>query len=150
MKNLLKMTVMVAFLSFLFVSCKDSPTENETELEEAREDVVEAEIDLQQSRLDSVADYNNFKYNIDLKILENQRRIDEMKAILKSSKQANKLSNEKKLAELEARNATLKAKIQDYEQGTSEKWELFKNDFNNEMDEVGKSISEMANDNNKN
>jgi hypothetical protein len=27
---------------------------------------------------------------------------------------------------------------------------LFKNDFNNEMDEVGKSISEMANNNKKN
>ena len=141
---------MVAFLSFLFVSCKDTPTENEIDLEEAREDVVEAEHDLQQSKLDSVSDYKQFKYNIELKIIENQKQIDEMQAQLKTSRNANKESSEKKWATLEAKNATLKAKIQEYEQGTSEKWEIFKMNFNNEMDEVGKSISEMANENKKN
>jgi hypothetical protein len=150
MKNLFKMTLMVAFLSFLFVSCKDTPTENEIDLEEAREDVVEAEHDLQQSKLDSVSDYKQFKYNIELKIIENQKQIDEMQAQLKTSRNANKESSEKKWATLEAKNATLKAKIQEYEQGTSEKWEIFKMNFNNEMDEVGKSISEMANENKKN
>ena len=39
----------------------------------------------------------------------------------------------------------LKAKLQDYDQqGTSEKWELFKVEFNNDMDDLGKSISNMA------
>lgn len=46
-------------------------------------------------------------------------------------------------------NEDLKLKIYNYEQGPTQKWELFKVDFNNELDDLGKSISNMAEHNKK-
>jgi len=51
---------------------------------------------------------------------------------------------------LQLKNTELKLKIENYKQGASQKWELFKVDFNNDLDQLGKSISKMANNNLKN
>jgi hypothetical protein len=44
----------------------------------------------------------------------------------------------------------LKLKIENYKQGPTEKWELFKVDFNNELNDLGESISNTAKNNMKN
>jgi len=146
MKNYIyKLVVLVGFMGLLLVSCNNSPKAKEGELEDAKEDVVQAEADLEQSKLDSVTDYNTFRTSIELKLDENQRLIDEMKVTINNSKDSNKAMYEKELAKLEEKNEQLKVKLQDYDQqGTSEKWELFKVEFNNDMDDLGKSISNMA------
>ncbi len=136
--------VFTSIAALLFVGCNNSPKDKEVDLENAKEDVTDAEAALQQSKLDSVADYNSFKESIALKLDENQRQIDEMKVTINASKDSNKAMYEKELAKLEEKNATLKAKIQNYEQGPAEEWELFKQEFNNDMDDLGKSISTMA------
>lgn len=143
-KHILKLVVLMSFMGLLLVSCNNSPKAKEGELENAQEDVVDAEAALQQSKLDSVADYNTFKSSIELKLDENQRQIEEMKVTINASKDSNKAMYEEQLAKLEAKNAALKAKIQNYEQGPAEEWELFKVEFNNDMDDLGKSISNMA------
>lgn len=144
-KNILKLVVLMSFMGLLLVSCNNSPKAKEGELENAQEDVVDAEAALQQSKLDSVSDYNTFKSSIELKLDENQRQIDDMKATINASKDSNKAMYTEQLAKLEEKNEELKAKLQDYDQqGTSEKWELFKVEFNNDMDDLGKSISNMA------
>ena len=51
---------------------------------------------------------------------------------------------ENSLAILEARNATLKKKIEVPVDEAKEKWDAFKLDFNREMDEIGKSLSSSA------
>lgn len=135
----------MSFMSLLLVSCNNSPKAKEGELENAQEDVVDAEAALQQSKLDSVSDYNTFKASIELKLVENQRQIDELKATIIDSKDSNKLMYSKQLVKLEEKNEELKTKLQDYDQqGTSEKWELFKVEFNKDMDDLGKSISNIA------
>ena len=144
-KYILKLVVLMSFMSLLLVSCNNSPKAKEGELENAQEDVVDAEAALQQSKLDSVSDYNTFKASIELKLVENQRQIDELKATIIDSKDSNKLMYSKQLVKLEEKNEELKTKLQDYDQqGTSEKWELFKVEFNKDMDDLGKSISNIA------
>ena len=63
---------------------------------------------------------------------------------VKAEKEAQKAENLKELIRLEEKNNSLKAKLRDYEDGPSDKWEVFKIEFNKEMDELGKSISTMA------
>lgn len=151
MKNyILKFVVLMSFISFLVVSCNNSPKAKAGELENAQEDVVEAENALQQSKIDSVSDYNTYKESIELKLDENQRLISEMKITINASNDSNKAKYEKQLAKLEEKNEELKDKLQNYDQqGTSEKWELFKVEVNKDMDELGKSISNMADRNMK-
>lgn len=140
---------MATLVCFLVASCKDSPKENKEELETAKQDLLDAQSDLQESVYDSVTDYQAFRESFEVKILENEKRLEEMKKGITASKRVGNLEKEKELSKLEAQNIMLKAKIQDFELGTFEKWELFKIDLNKELDEVGKSISEMADRNKK-
>lgn len=57
-------------------------------------------------------------------------------------------AREKKIADLEARNKTLQGRIDDYEKYHSN-WESFKREFNHDMEEIGKSIKDIANNNAK-
>jgi len=141
----------MSFTILFLVGCNNSPKAKEGELENAKEDVVDAEAALQQSKLDSVSDYNTFRTSIETKLVENQRQIDEQKATINASKDSNKAMYTEQLAKLEEKNEKLKAKLQDYDQqGTSEKWELFKVEVNKDIDDLGKSISNMAARNMKN
>ena len=45
---------------------------------------------------------------------------------------------------LKAKNNNLKAKLNDRKDNAQSSWESFKQNMNEEMDELGKSISEMA------
>lgn len=116
-----------------------------------QEDVIDAKVALQQSKLDSINDYNTFKNSIELKIDENQKQINEIAIKVDRSNDKNRAANVKELAKLEEKNEELKAKLNEYDQqGTAEKWELFKVEVNNDIDELGKSISNMAERNMKN
>jgi hypothetical protein len=50
----------------------------------------------------------------------------------------------KELDALEQKNDLLKSKINLYNNGAKDKWEAFKKGFNQEVDDLGKSISALA------
>ena len=116
----------------------------EDDLKEATEDMVNEQADLEQSELDSINDFNKYKESIQLKLAENQKIIGDLKLKINSKSKAARDVDEVEINELEKRNTDLKLKIENYEQGPEQKWALFKVDFNNEMDDLGKSISNMA------
>lgn len=150
-KYILKSILVTAIASLMLVGCNNSPKEKEVELEDAQEDVIDAKVALQQSKLDSINDYNTFKKSIELKIDENQKQINEIAIKVDRSNDKNRAANVKELAKLEEKNQELKTKLNEYnQQGTAEKWELFKVEVNNDIDELGKSISNMAERNMKN
>ena len=55
----------------------------------------------------------------------------------------------KKIAELEQKNADTQKKLNEYKADSKEKWEMFKSEFNRDMDELGKAFSNMTVKNNK-
>jgi len=130
-------------------SCNNSPTAKEEDVKEATQDLIDAEADLNKAEYDSISDFNTFKESIQLKLVENQNVIDDLKLKITSKGKVERDIDEVEINKLEKRNTELKLKIENYEQGPAQKWELFKVDFNNEMDNLGKSISEMADRNKK-
>ena len=89
-------------------------------------------------------DFNKYKESIQLKLAENQKVIGDLKLKINSKSKAAKDIDEVEINKLEKRNTDLKLKLENYEYGPEQKWALFKVDFNNEMDDLGKSISNMA------
>ncbi|TDR25792.1 hypothetical protein IP97_01076 [Flavobacterium cheniae] len=130
-------------------SCNNSPTAKEEDVKEATQDLIDAEADLNQAEYDSISDFNTFKESIQLKLVENQKVIDDLKLKITSKGKVERDIDEVEINKLEKRNTDLRLKIENYEQGPAQKWELFKVDFNNELDDLGKSISEMADRNKK-
>lgn len=130
-------------------SCNNSPTAKEADVKEATEDLIDAEADLDQAEFDSINDFNTFKESIQIKLAENQSVINDLKSKISSKGKVNRDIDEVEINKLEKRNTELKLKIENYEQGPEQKWALFKVDFNNELDDLGKSISNMADRNKK-
>lgn len=130
-------------------SCNNSPTAKEEDVKEATQDLIDAEADLDQAEYDSISDFNTFKESIQLKLVENQNVIDDLKLKITSKGKVERDIDEVEINKLEKRNTDLRLKIENYEQGPAQKWALFKVDFNNELDDLGKSISEMADRNKK-
>lgn len=150
MKTYIIKTILTTSIIGLFMtSCNNSPTAKEEDVKEATQDLIDAKADFDQAEYDSISDFNAFKENIQLKLVENQSVINDLKSKISSKGKVDRDIDEVEINKLEKRNTELKLKIENYEQGPEQKWALFKVDFNNELDDLGKSISNMADRNKK-
>lgn len=146
---IIKTLFTASFIGFFMTSCNNSPTAKEADVKEATQDLIDAEADLDQAEYDSISDFNTYKESIQLKLAENQSVINDLKSKISSKGKVERDIDEVEINTLEKRNTELKLKIENYEQGPEQKWALFKVDFNNELDDLGKSISNMADRNKK-
>lgn len=143
-RSIIKMAMLTAVVSIALIGCNNSPKEKEEDLKDAKEEVVDARADLASSRLDSISDFNKYKESIEKKLIENEKVIANLKSNNTSNDKSTQALYVKQLDKLELKNAELKSKIENYKQGPEQKWELFQVDFNKEIDDLGKSISNMA------
>ena len=142
--------VLAALVSISISSCNKSPKAKEEVLIDAKQDVETAKEDLDEATSDSIVEFNKYKSSIQIKLAENEKVISDLKASIKAEDRKTQTLYNKQLENLQLRNTELKLKIETYKQGPSQKWELFKVDFNKELDKLGKSISSTANNNLKN
>ncbi len=137
----------------IFLGCQS----NEKKVENSREEVQEAEQDLNQAQQEAVKEtkkevvneeWNTYKIEALEKINKNEIRITELKA--KKAKKGELLDPlyEKRIENLERKNAELKAKIDKYESEQSD-WETFKREFNHDMNELGDALQDFDKDNAK-
>jgi len=147
--NIKVLMLLLALTFFTLNSCsKDSDKDNK-ELENAQENVQQAKEDLQKARNELNDELIQYRIKVEERLNENTVRLSAMRENSKAFKKALKEQYEKDIAEYEQRNSTLKAKMYDYKDDIKENWETFKLSFNQEMDELGKAISEKAEDNMK-
>ena len=151
MKTRIILNLLLALLvSISISSCNKSPKAKEAELNEAKQEVENAEVDLDEAKTDSVYALNKYKSSIQIKLVENEKVITELKAKIEDKDRKTQTLYYRQLENLQIKNTELKLKIENYKQGPTQKWELFKVDFNNELDDLGKSISNTAKNNMKN
>lgn len=142
----LKAALFMAVVAIAAVGC-NSPQQKADKLQSAEENVIVAQDELDQAIMDSTNEYTRFKIESETKLIENDVKIAELKAKLKSDKIEIRNKYEKELLELETKNATLKVNMSEYQESDKSQWEKFKVSFNDDMDELGKSISKMADEN---
>lgn len=125
-------------------NCKNTPTQKAESVEEAQENLIVAEQDYQEAVIDSTNEYARYKLESDEKLKANDQKIAELKAKMKAKKLQDRTNFEIKLNELEQKNTKLKASIANYEESDKNKWEIFKANFKKDMDDLGKAISNAA------
>ncbi len=99
--------------------------------------------ELKLAKIDSTQDYQFFRQRIEIKIGDNQKRIDELR---KERIKENKKTNDeyaKKVNELEVKNNSLKKKMSDANKTETSQWTTFKMDFNREMEELGSAFRNL-------
>jgi hypothetical protein len=93
-------------------------------------------------------EFKTFKLESELKIKNNEVSIAALK--LKMNKSGSTLDEvyARRIDSIEIKNKNLKTRVNDYERSHSD-WTKFKQDFNRDMDDLGRSITKIVNSKSK-
>ncbi|MCW3072500.1 MAG: hypothetical protein JWO44_2390 [Bacteroidetes bacterium] len=133
-------TIIVAAIAGMAVmsSCQTK----EQKLENAQENVADANADLDQAR-------REFREESENNLRENDMTIETYRANLKNEKEEMRAQYERKADSLEQRNKELRARLDSYKDDDkdNEKWESFKREFKHDMDEMKTSLKDVGKNN---
>ena len=118
----------------------------EQKLDKAKEGVGDATQELKNARAEYLAEWETFKRESEAAIESNGKRIDAFKAKMDKASPAVKAQYDKQVAVLEQRNRDLKKKLDDYKDEGQGKWEEFKTNFKRDMDDLGKTMTDLFKD----
>ncbi len=110
----------------------------------ARKQVVEAENNLNDAKADSARNFEKFVTDARDTIKKNQESIAELKSRKTDAAKKTRKRYDKKVEELEQKNAALKEKIEDSAQVDSSKWAAFKREFKHDLDKLGLAIKDIG------
>jgi septal ring factor EnvC (AmiA/AmiB activator) len=113
-------------------------------VDEATSQAVEAGDDLKQAKDDYLLEVEKYKIETADKIIENDKRIADLNASIKTEKKETREQFIKDIAALEAKNADLKMQIEVYKADSKENWDKFKIEFSHDMDELGKAFKDLT------
>jgi hypothetical protein len=131
------------FAGTALTSC-NSPEEK---VENAAENVAEAHDDLDNANQDYVKEVDNYRTEIAQRTNENNTRIAEMRSKANDRKAAAREDYNRRIDDLDRKNAEMKVKLDNYKAGSKENWENFRIEFNRDMDELGNAFSDLGKDN---
>jgi uncharacterized protein HemX len=110
----------------------------------ARKEVAEAKKDLREAKLDSAADYQRFNTEAQALIMDNDKKIAELKAKKASDNKEIKEKYDKQVMALEQKNNDLKNKVKGSSNTKTDKWASFKREFAHDMNEFGKAFKDIG------
>jgi len=144
------MTTMVGAVlmtATIFTGCESSNSDVENardNLHEAKVNVVEANIELNQSLRDSI---QLFKTELEQKISSYDIAIAELKTKAANQKKDKISAYTKTLNELESKSNQLKTKLKEYKEEGLDQWTSFKKEFNHDASELGEAIKDITKNN---
>lgn len=133
-------TLLLSIAGIVVVSCN---VDREGKVEDAKENVIEANQDLKEAQALYEKEWQQFKTDAELKIDANQKNIDELKTEIKTASSKFKAKYEKEVFALEQKNAELRISINEYKYEGKDKWEEYKRDFNNNMDVIAGRLKDF-------
>ena len=139
---------MIAVLTLAVTGCKSTSEKNddvlnktEKEIEDAAKNAKEAEQNLIES-----PEWIEFEKAANLAIAENEAKIAELRVKMSKSGRAFDTLYEKNIDRLEEENRNLKMRLDAYKKSQSG-WESFKEEFNRDMENLGKALKDLTVDN---
>ena len=132
--------IRIALITLLSISAFASCTSPSQKVEDAKENVIQAQKDY-------ATEIENFKKESNDKISAQEKAIANLKAQIKTAKKDVKTTYEKNLAVLEQKTVRMKKAINEYKVDGKDKWQEFKNEFSHDMDELSKSLKDFTIDN---
>ena len=144
MKTTLLTLTFIALLGTVGITSCNFTTEQKAEtLEDAKANLDAASQDLELARQDS-AETAEYKIESEIKLKSNDLLIADMKDKMNVQRQEIRAKYMKSLDSLDEQNSRLRNNMKLYSSKGKENWEKFKQGFNQELDALGKSISQLA------
>ncbi|MBI5539459.1 MAG: hypothetical protein HY951_05330 [Bacteroidia bacterium] len=140
MKKTIFILAITAFIAgTILTSCQSSAKK----VANAQDDVIKANEELNKANQEYLEDIKSYRKITAENIVANENNIAEFKARIEKDKKNAKSDYKKKIALLEQKNSDMKKKMDEYTDQGKENWEIFKAEFNNEMDEMAKALKEL-------
>ncbi|WP_439506044.1 hypothetical protein [Sediminibacterium sp.] len=130
----------VLFAGNGLMSCNSSAEK----VEKAEDEVKVANENLDQANAEYLADVEKFKAETNQKIADNAKSIADFNARIVSDKKLAKAEYKEKIAALELKNTDMQKKMADYKADGKDDWAKFKEEFNHDMDELGKALKDFT------
>ncbi len=128
-------------MGLLLTGCS-SPAEK---VEDAEENVIEAQEELDETNENYKADMKAYKENTANQIAANEQSIKDFNARIADQKSEARADYEKKIADLDSKNSDLKKRMEDFQADSQTSWESFKTEFGRDMDELGVAFRDFTN-----
>jgi len=142
MKNSILAFGAIAFISGVtLISCNNSG-QSTTSSETTTSDTVRTTVDKDTLYITEMEAY---KKQSDDSIAANQQSINDFNARVANDKSVDREEYRKKMNELEVKNTDMKKRLDDYKAEGKSKWTKFKDSFNHDMAELGRSIKDLKN-----
>ena len=128
----------------LLISCQSSTSKLESAKENmnaATQKVVDANEAFNEALQDSIQEFRDASVK---QIKHNEMKIKEFKSKIAKEKKEVRIENEKKLAELEQKNNELLSRMDNYKDDRQAKWDIFKAEFNHDMNELGEAFQGLT------
>jgi hypothetical protein len=139
-KIVLPLVVTLLTAGTIFTSC-ESPAEK---VETAKDNLATAENNLEKARLDSIDAHDRAKAAYLAKITDNENQLADYKVKIAGENKVQREKDERRLANLEIRNAQMKETVNNYEVASLVSWDVFKSEFNRERDLFNTEIAELG------
>lgn len=152
MKKLIFSAAITTFVAaIVLVGCQNT-TKNEAaaqeNVEDARDNLDEAKEELSNAREAATKEeWLAFKESTNATITQNEMRIAEMKAKMKKTGKTIDEGYAQKIVELEQKNEEIKLKVDKYKNDAGDDWKSFKEEYNRDINELGKAIKNLTIDN---
>lgn len=135
----------------IFTSCQSSTQKQESaqlKVQDAREDLNTAkrEANVVDQRVATAEEWKLFRSESEVKINANEVRIAELKVKMNKPGEMLDPLYSKRITALEQQNKDLRAKLFAYEKSQTN-WEVFKREFNSDMDAFGEAFKNLTVDN---
>ena len=142
-KSIITLGMLASILAVSFTSCKDA----ESNVKQTQEEVLDARVDLMESKNEAAEALEKFKLDIYEKISNNNKKIRDLRV-----KEIKGTSKEKedytvRIDDLQTKNEALKSKLDAYTSYDESSYETFKNDLKENADALEKEFENLENQN---
>lgn len=128
-------------LSTAFISACNSPAEK---LENAQEDVQEANERLDEAEEEYLRDIENYRMETADKIADNDSILADFREKIKTEKEEDREYYQKQIDDLERRNNEMRIRMDEYKGEGEDKWQQFKTEFSHDMKELGEAFKNLG------
>lgn len=130
------LAVILLIAGIFFTGCDNTRDGAKDDVEQANQDMIDA-----QNQFDK--EWQQFKSDAEKRINENEQKIADFKAAMKTTTAKFKAKYENEVLTLEQNNIQLRKKLNEYKYEGKNNWEEFKRDFNREVDMVVDSLNDI-------
>ena len=97
------------------------------------------------TQIDSIADFQNLTKASDVRFIENEKNIADLKLKNTTMDETKKTAKGKEIDLLEQKNNSLKKELVSYKKEGKTEWKSFKKQFNSDMDKLTDDLKNMKN-----